>query len=168
MPTVSRVRRRPSRVRLTIGSVNTVGVRDEHQLAVEVPEPGHAQVDVLDGPGEPVGLDLLARQERLAEQDQQPGDEVLEDVLQRERQRETGQPEPGQRGADLDTDQRQGEEEHEQDEQDPQQVADQPLHRHVRPRPAEPGLGPAHRVADGEQARRRGRRSRSRSAAAER
>jgi len=62
------------------------GVRDEHPPAVVCAQQRLAQVDLADRPAGAVDVDLVPGEERRAEQQQDAGEQVLQDVPEREAQ----------------------------------------------------------------------------------
>ncbi len=77
------------------------GVRYQHAPAVVGANLGGAQLDALHAAFCLADDDLVAQFERAQGQDQQAADEVGQDVLQREPQRETGQTQARGKGAGL-------------------------------------------------------------------
>ena len=101
-PTTKLVRR-CGRGRLDVhGALVDVGIRDEDPLTIEGGDHRLADRDPLDGPLVLADPDLVAPGERLAEQQQDPREEVLEDVLEREADRDREEPEAGEQVDRLD------------------------------------------------------------------
>src|SRR5437660_1222691 len=63
-------------------------VRDQHLLSVEGPHSGGTELDVLDNAGSAVDGDLVADPKRTLEQEKDPGEKVLQDVLEGEAERQ--------------------------------------------------------------------------------
>ncbi len=70
-------------------------VREDHHLVVHCPDPRAPERDLLDGPEGVHEVDVVAHDEGPVEQDGDAGDEVLDRVLGREPERDSGDPEPG-------------------------------------------------------------------------
>ena len=101
-----------------------VSVGDDHGFTVEGRDPGLADVDLGHGPGLVDDVDLVTGAERLPEQQQHAGQGVLEDVLEREPDRDREEPETGEQVDRLDRRERDRDgEQHADDHDDPRASA---------------------------------------------